>query len=148
LYFVEGVPTETIEDFQMTQDMIKRLDTPPYQLVMYLPYPGTVLYDYCIEKGYINQPVNLFEWAEMTQKAAKSMNLSEVRQDILDVAMNKFAHGYAFRPLRFTFRHNPTYFFSLISNPVKFYRAVKNFTRYYITRPSWHDSIPDEPSFE
>ncbi len=47
----------------------------------------------------------------------------------------RFTSVYALRPLRFTLKHNPAYFMSLLLNPKKLGRALGNFTRYYLTRP-------------
>ncbi len=56
LYIMHGVPTETIEDFNLTQQLIERLDNPPYQYMRYIPYPDTPLFKYCLVKGLITPP--------------------------------------------------------------------------------------------
>ena len=135
VYLVGGLPTETVEDFSMTQRLIRRWGTPPYQYVMYLPYPGSVLYDYCLEKKLFAPPQSLAEWPDFINHFSGKVNLSQVPQPMLDEALSHFSRGYALRPLRFTLRHNPVYFFSLIVRPPQLFRAVKNLVRYYMTRP-------------
>jgi radical SAM superfamily enzyme YgiQ (UPF0313 family) len=135
IYIIGGLPTETVDEFQMTQHLIRRLDSPPYQYMMYLPYPGTALYDYCLEEGLITPPTRLGDWARFTLLSATQTNLSQVPQAMVDDAKARFTSVYALRPLRFTLKHNPAYFMSLLLNPKKLGRAVSNFTRYYLTRP-------------
>ncbi len=136
IYIIEGLPTETIEDFDMTQQLIKRLDTPPYQYMMYLPYPGTVLFDYCVSHGLITPPEKLSDWGPFTTHFVSGANLSNVPQHMIDKAMAVFTSTYALRPLRFTLKHNPAYFLILILNPARLLGAVRNFIRYYLTRPA------------
>lgn len=147
LYLIGGLPTETIEDFKLTQRLIKRLDTPPYQYMMYLPYPGTVLYDYCVSQGLVTPPQKLGDWAEFTTRFADKVNLSSVPQPLLDNAIAQFRSAYALRPLRFTMRHNPAYFISLMLKPPQLWRALRNLIRYYLTRPAkWRRQILDQTS--
>lgn len=142
IYIIGGLPTETVDEFQMTQRLIRRLDSPPYQYMMYLPYPGTALYDYCLEQGLITPPTRLGDWARFTLQSATQTNLSLVPQEMIDEAKARFTSVYALRPLRFTLKHNPAYFMSLFLNPKKLWRAMSNFTRYYLTRPvEWSRSV-------
>ena len=136
IYIIAGLPTETVEDFSLTQQLIKRLDTPPYQYMMYLPYPGTALFDYCIGHDLITPPQRLADWADFTTHFASRVNLSQVPQQMIDSAITEFSSTYAIRPLMFTFRHNPSYFMSLILSPPRLLRAIKNLIRYYLTRPA------------
>ena len=145
IYIISGLPTETMEDFKLTQQLIKRLDTPPYQYMMYLPYPGTILFDYCVSHGLITPPQKLGDWADFTARFESKVNLSQVPRKTLDSAIAEFRRAYAIRPLRFTLRHNPSYFMSLILSPPRLWRAIRNLVRYYLSRPtSWHQSVLDE----
>jgi len=66
--FMGGFPTETVHEVRDTIRLMARLvrDNPhayttPVQL--YSPYPGTDLYDYCVEQG-MSVPQDLEGWAE------------------------------------------------------------------------------------
>ena len=66
--FMGGFPTETIAEVKDTIALMARLvgDNPgayttPVQL--YSPYPGTALYDYCLQTG-MRMPQTLEEWTE------------------------------------------------------------------------------------
>ena len=66
LSFVIGWPTETMAERQETIDLILKLQKiyPPagiYPLWVYLPYPGTSLFNLAVELGF-KQPKSLEEW--------------------------------------------------------------------------------------
>jgi radical SAM superfamily enzyme YgiQ (UPF0313 family) len=66
LSFVIGWPTETVAERQKTIDLILKLQKihPPagiYPLWVYLPYPGTSLFNLAVELGF-KQPESLEEW--------------------------------------------------------------------------------------
>lgn len=60
--FMIGAPPETIEDIRKTRDLIREIldmDTRNYcQLTVTTPLPGTKLWDYALEKGYITEDVD------------------------------------------------------------------------------------------
>ncbi len=60
--FMIGAPPETKADIQQTRDLIREIldmDTKNYcQLTVTTPLPGTKLWDYSLEKGYINEDVD------------------------------------------------------------------------------------------
>jgi radical SAM superfamily enzyme YgiQ (UPF0313 family) len=66
LSFVMGWPTETAEERQETIDLILKLQkihpkAAIYPLWVYIPYPGTTLFDKAVELGF-QQPQSLEEW--------------------------------------------------------------------------------------
>jgi len=127
-----GLPTETIEDFKMTQKLLERLDNPPYIYNRYVPYPGTILFDYCVANGLITAPKKLGDWANFTVQSANKVNLSNVPQKIIDEAAANFRRTYVMRRLRFTIRHNPAYFWNIIHHPVDFFRDLKSLIKHYL----------------
>jgi len=60
--FMIGAPPETINDIQQTRDLIREIldmDTKNFcQLTVTTPLPGTQLWDYALQKGYITEDVN------------------------------------------------------------------------------------------
>ena len=132
LYLIHGLPTETAEDFNMTQDLLKRLDYPPYTLGRFIPYPGTALIRYCNDHGLISQPEKLGQWGEFTNRMAFMVNLSQIPKEAIEASMASYVRGYALRPLRFAFKYNRAYFLSAIVNPLVFIRSLKNLAKYYI----------------
>ena len=59
--FMIGLPTEEINDLKKTVELIKRLNPRLTICTIYRPYPGTELFDYCINKGLFSYPDNLDE---------------------------------------------------------------------------------------
>jgi radical SAM superfamily enzyme YgiQ (UPF0313 family) len=131
-----GLPTETSEDFRLTQELLERLDNPPNLYNRYVPYPGTTLFDYCIANGLITSPQKLTDWGNFTEMSATNTNLSLVPQEIIDQAMADFRKTYAVRRVRFMIRHNPAYFWKAIREPIGFFRELKSLIKYYLMMSS------------
>jgi radical SAM superfamily enzyme YgiQ (UPF0313 family) len=126
LYIMEGLPTETIEDFDLTHKLLKKLDDPPYLYMRFVPYAGTPLYDYCVSNRLIDPPRRLEDWADFAFMSATRANLSQVPDELVNGAFAEYTRTYASRRVRFTLRHNPSFFWTLLRNPVEFYKAVKS----------------------
>ena len=125
LYIMEALPTETAEDFNMTRDFLKKLDNPPYLYMRFVPYAGTPLYNYCVEKELIKPPKTLSEWPHFAFFSATRANLSEVPDEMINNAFAEYARTYASRRVRFMVRHNKRFFLSLLKNPPEFFGAVR-----------------------
>ena len=130
LFIMYGFPTETVEEFRMSLDMLKRLDYPPYMYMKYVPYPATELFDYCVDKGIFNMPESLQEWVDFHMNFLVDVNLSQVPQEMIDEALEEYRGTYGERRLVFTMKHNPRYFFKALKNPVQFFKDVRNLIRY------------------
>lgn len=141
LYFIAELPTETVEEFKETQGLIKRLDQPPYQYMPYMPFPGTVLYDYIVKEGLIKEPANLAEWAGVLTLRAINPTYLKVPPEMLDKALGDLRHLYFLRPLRFAMRHMPLYFTRLTPTPAALIKGMKRFFLYFNTRPLPEGSI-------
>lgn len=61
-----GVPTQTAEDYQHTVEYVTRAQPDSITTFYYSPYPGTVLYNYCFDNGYMPEDFdrNKFDWFE------------------------------------------------------------------------------------
>ena len=53
--WITGLPFETMEDIETTHAFAKHLDLDWSSFFCYQPYPGTELYRYCVEKGYVQK---------------------------------------------------------------------------------------------
>lgn len=132
LYILEALPTETVEDFKLTQDLLKRLDHPPYTYMHFVPYPGTTLLQKLVSEGRIKAPEKLAEWADFTSHYAMNVNLSEVPDSVLAEARAEFGAYYAIRHIRFSLKHYPLYFLRQIAKPAELFRTLRNLLRYYL----------------
>lgn len=54
-YFVLGMPGETLESMRRTRDYALSLDLDGIGIFIATPFPGTELYDLCLEKGYLDE---------------------------------------------------------------------------------------------
>jgi anaerobic magnesium-protoporphyrin IX monomethyl ester cyclase len=125
-----GYPSETEADFNETLDLLKRLDQPPTLFLKNVPYPGSKLMDYCLDKGLITKPKCVDDWVEFVQTCL-SLNLSTIPQSRLNQALDYFRQTYASRRIRFMIRHNPGYFLSIIWKPQEFFKRIRDLIRYY-----------------
>jgi len=131
IYLLYGLPTETIEDFKMTHDLLERMDNPPYLYMKFVPLPETPLFDYCLEKGLIKLPEKLGgDWANLVEMSIKKSNFSNVPQEMIDEAVYNYGSNYAAQRLRFTMKHRPSYFWKIIRDPIGFIRALGNLIKY------------------
>jgi radical SAM superfamily enzyme YgiQ (UPF0313 family) len=135
LFFMYGYPTETVKDFKMSLDLIKRLDNPPYLFMKFLPYPQTALYGYCLEEGFISFPPQcLGDWADFPTFYTNEVNLSEVPQGLIDQAVASYRKTYSVVRFRFMLKYKPSYFWMALRKPVEFFKALRNLVRHQLTR--------------
>jgi len=108
VYFVAGMPQETRETLQDTYEMIKKLPIDRVSISFATPYPGTQLYQYCVEHGLLQydhtqgydykkeylytmrphfKPHNLTE-DELMEFLAKCRNLMKQKRQAKDVPEN------------------------------------------------------------
>ncbi len=133
VYIMEGVPTETIEDFEMTRKLLRRLDNPPYIYMRFVPYPGSVLFDYCVTNGLISPPQKLADWAEYTILSATRTNLSDVTNEVIEDNTAYYRRTYAWQRLRFTMKHKPSYFWASVLKPAGFFRELRALIKIYLS---------------
>jgi radical SAM superfamily enzyme YgiQ (UPF0313 family) len=51
--YMLGLPEETRDDLQQTLDLAEELDAFDFGYFVFYPYPGTHLFTYCLDKGYL-----------------------------------------------------------------------------------------------
>ncbi|APV43958.1 Radical SAM superfamily enzyme YgiQ, UPF0313 family [Dehalogenimonas formicexedens] len=131
VYIIYGYPTETVDDFQATHEMLKRLDNPYYMYNRFVPFPGSALYDYCVREGLITPPERLEDWPEYLIEYANKINLSSVPTEMMTEAAANWRATYAAQRVKFTLKHNPAYFLTAFKNPVKFAREVGELIKFH-----------------
>jgi radical SAM superfamily enzyme YgiQ (UPF0313 family) len=130
LFVMYALPTETIEDFKKTHQLLERLDHPPYMYMKFVPYPGARLYDFCVANNLVSPPQQLSEWADFPMEHATKINLSNVPQEMVDQASINFKKTFAMQRIRFSMRHKASYFWKILRDPVGFYRDMRNLIKY------------------
>lgn len=68
LSFIVGVPSETLAEFQKTLRLViwclENLARVGFTLGFYLPYPGTPLYEMCVQRGF-ERPQAIADWEKL-----------------------------------------------------------------------------------
>jgi hypothetical protein len=102
--FLFGIPTETRADFIKTIEIIDMLCTDGERDLVeingYLPFPGTELYDYVINKRLFGPPVTIEGWADLSWETVNSVSFSKHYKKLLRAIKVLFAckkRGLAFR---------------------------------------------------
>jgi anaerobic magnesium-protoporphyrin IX monomethyl ester cyclase len=125
LYIMYGLPTETIDDFNATQEMLRRLDQPYYLYTRYIPFPGSVLYDYCVTHGLVTPPETLNGWARFLERYGTQVNLSSVPEETLAASLRSWRDTYATRRIKFALRHDAQYLLRSLSHPVQLFSDLR-----------------------
>ncbi len=79
--FMYDFPTETLEDVKATFKLIDKLGI-YVALTAFQPFPGTELFDYCVENKLLNLPKTTIEWAEF--KYTKAHGVSNIPRDKIE----------------------------------------------------------------
>ncbi|MDY6964996.1 MAG: radical SAM protein [Halobacteriota archaeon] len=81
--FLIGLPTETEEDLAMTKRFSMELPLWGITVKIYVPYPGTDLYDLCVSQGLYKPPGSLEEWGRRSGWGDAKINVSKIPSDKL-----------------------------------------------------------------
>ncbi len=81
--YMIGIPTETEEELQKTVDFIKETKPDYVGLKVYHPYPGSELYDYCVDNGLFDPPETMEEWANL-YTMEETLNTSSIPLEKLE----------------------------------------------------------------
>lgn len=84
IYIMSGIPTETIDDLELTLRLMKEIPYEHCDLMVYRPYPGTELYDYCVEQGLFRPPRRLAGWAEVAELHSAEKTVGQIPVRYLD----------------------------------------------------------------
>ncbi len=104
--FLIGLPTETEEDLMLTKKFA--LDLPLWGITVkiYVPYPGTDLYDYCVSSGLYNPPQSLEEWGRASSWGDASINVSDAPSNLLESVRVEIEEGIKNRNLPYYFMYS------------------------------------------
>jgi radical SAM superfamily enzyme YgiQ (UPF0313 family) len=94
--FILGLPGETKETIRRTIDFAKELDVETIQVSVAHAYPGTELYDYAKDNGFI-----LIEGAQMVDAGGHQVAMIEypgLPRDYVMEMVHRFYDEYYFRP--------------------------------------------------
>lgn len=120
--FMIGLPTETKEELKQTLTLIENLPTFSVVCNIFKPYPGTKLFDFCVEKYNIKIPKTFKDFAESynfdsTSLVATDIPIATLRKikdemtgknilDTLKVCFKELRFGYLFSLIKQKLRHS------------------------------------------
>ncbi|MDY6864672.1 MAG: radical SAM protein [Halobacteriota archaeon] len=104
--FLIGLPTETEEDLMATKEFALSLPLWGITVKIYVPYPGTDLYDYCVSSGLYTPPQSLEEWGRASSWGDASINVSNVPSDLLERERVEIEEGIKNRNLPYYFLYS------------------------------------------
>jgi len=82
--FMIGIPTETEEDLKKTYYFIQKNKPDLGGAGFFIPFPKTVLWDYCVKEKLIDIPNSIEEWAGKYKGFDKlNVNVSNIPNNIL-----------------------------------------------------------------
>lgn len=139
VYVMVALPTETLEDFNATLAMLKRLRFLSCEIMVYRPYPGTELYDYCVRNGLFTPPQKLADWVHFSELYDVENNLGQIPEEILLRELNKFKVRYLINPSLFELRTRPFKVLAKILNPYKAGRFLFRLSRAALARMGGRD---------
>jgi radical SAM superfamily enzyme YgiQ (UPF0313 family) len=83
---VNALPTETAEDIRATDHLLKEIRPDFTEFLVYMPYPGTPLFDLAVHEGFI-VPTTLEEWARMGTfdwRSVEDKGITSVSEDMYE----------------------------------------------------------------
>jgi anaerobic magnesium-protoporphyrin IX monomethyl ester cyclase len=93
-FLMIGVPTETPSTIMDTLKFVAEVEPDRYKFSVFYPFPGTVLYDYCVEHALIDNDVykNLTNYSSQSGLVFDEATTSFIKSVMGDVAgaVNKF----------------------------------------------------------
>jgi radical SAM superfamily enzyme YgiQ (UPF0313 family) len=83
---VNALPTETVDDIRQTDRLLKEIKPDYTEFLVYMPYPGTELFDLAVKEGF-QPPRTLEEWARMGTfdiRTVEDKGLTEVSEQMYE----------------------------------------------------------------
>lgn len=82
--FMIGIPTETVEEVNMTEKFIKKSKPDIADVKIFNPMPGSLIFDDLVKQGLIKKPETLEQWANWTGNwSIIKHNYSKIPDDLL-----------------------------------------------------------------
>lgn len=82
IYLMYGFPTETMEDIEASLNLLKKIDYYECDTMIFRPYPGTELYNFCVDKGFFHPPQKLIDWISLSDQHDSRNSVSNLSEDL------------------------------------------------------------------
>ena len=87
VYFMAGFPDEQLEDLDMTVTLLKKVPYKRADFMVYRPYPGSELYEYCLDKGLFSPPQNMRDWGDISDVHSTKYSVGNISELVLNKVM-------------------------------------------------------------
>lgn len=131
-FFMIGLPYETLEDMKMTIDFIKKIRPDTVNLCTFTPYPGTELYQYCIDKKLLTHDDNYELFKYIGHHSTSNYFLEHVSRDDYEKILNEALELTTKIGKTITYRKLKYRFSSLTTGKIKRYLKLR--TNYLISK--------------
>src|SRR5207248_10207212 len=139
--FILGLPGETRETIKKTIAFAKELDVETIQVSLAHAYPGTELYDFAKQNGFITNEQQMVD--EGGHQLAQIENPGLPREDVME-AVHRFYDEYYFRP-KAVFRIVRKAFFNSVERK-RLYKEAKSFMKLRAQRKKYVANRRQEPA--
>src|SRR5437667_10572673 len=139
--FILGLPGESRESIRTTIDFAKELDVETIQVSLAHAYPGTELYDFAKERGFITNEQQMVD--EGGHQLAQIEYPDLPREEALD-AVHRFYDEYYFRP-KAVFRIVRKAFLNSVERK-RLYKEAKSFMKLRAQRKKYVANRRQEPT--
>jgi radical SAM superfamily enzyme YgiQ (UPF0313 family) len=82
IYIMYGFPTETMEDVRANLNLLKKIDYYECDTMVFRPYPGTELHDFCVERKLFAPPKKLIDWVPLSNQHDSAHSVSNLSEDL------------------------------------------------------------------
>ena len=117
--FVLGFPTETMEDLNLTQNFIKTLNPDDLLIKIFVPFPGSALYEYSVENHLFNPPQKLEEWAISWTDI--KYQIGQVPPETLNRLLRKIMTTFYIKKIPGNVK---TFFLAILQNNISLHRLI------------------------
>ena len=82
--FIIGLPHETKEDVKQTLQFVSKLKPTRYTTCIYVPFPGSPLYNQIVQEGLFKPPESTEQWGRLASEENANINVSEIDSEFLE----------------------------------------------------------------
>jgi len=107
IYLMCGLPTETPQDFEKTIKLLNHVTYRSCDLMVYRPYPGTPMYEYCVQHKLFSPPQSLKEWSEISDQHHPRFTVGTISEQLLWKFIKKNRSKNLGRVLNYIIRETP-----------------------------------------
>jgi len=117
--FVMGFPTETMDDLKLTQNFIKILNPDDLLIKIFVPFPGSALYNYSVENHLFNPPQRLEDWAISWSKV--NYQISQVSPETLNRLLRRILIAFYIKKIPVNAQ---AFFIAILRNNISLPRLI------------------------